>query len=119
MTLNFIVFRHHIQLIMSSFCASNQLPEEPKKKKKKGEPDVDLFHMPPEYTSLAQFHLELADMLDGELQAEAVFMKSGEELEGNKSPTASETSSKKVRVCVGGGGGWEGVSFSHFYTVVG
>ena len=66
------------------------------KKKKKGEPEVELQHMPAEYRTLATFHIPLADFLDNEFELETVFIEGG----GQRCPSPpapSETASKKVR----------------------
>lgn len=68
-----------------------------KKKKKKGEPEVELQHMPAEYRTLATFHIPLADFLDNEFELETVFIEGG----GQRCPSPpapSETASKKVRI---------------------
>lgn len=66
-----------------------------KKKKKKGEPEVELAHLPAEYTTLATFHVPLEDFLEGEFEFENVFIDDTAATSGTQSPT-SEVGKKKV-----------------------
>ena len=65
------------------------------KKKKKGEPDIELKHMPPEYTTLATFHIPLEEFLDGEFVFENVFAKASAE-SGATTPASDLPAGKKV-----------------------
>ena len=56
------------------------------KKKKKGEPDIELMHMPSEFTVLTTFKVPLADFLEGEFEFENVFVHNWEAQEGSRSP---------------------------------
>lgn len=64
------------------------------KKKKKGEPDVEMNYLPPEYTTLASFVIPLEEFLEGEFEFENVYMH-GDVDSGTKSPTSSAASDKK------------------------
>ena len=61
-----------------------------KKKKKKGEPDVELQHSPPEYRELASFHVPLEDFLEGETRFETVFIEGGAQRPPSPPPTEEE-----------------------------
>jgi hypothetical protein len=50
------------------------------KKKKKGEPEQELKKNPPTYTTLATWHVSLADFLEGEFQYQSVFSQGGVEV---------------------------------------
>ncbi|KAK2148905.1 hypothetical protein LSH36_476g02066 [Paralvinella palmiformis] len=66
-----------------------------KKKKKKGEPDIDLTHMPGEYTTLAEFHISLDEFLEGEYVFENVFVKDWHEASGSQTPTSEMSGTSK------------------------
>lgn len=67
-----------------------------KKAKKKGEPEVDLTSMPPEYRTLATFAVPLADFLDGEFEFENVYSCDSQAQQGDVSPTSEVSSKNKV-----------------------
>ncbi|KAK7475023.1 hypothetical protein BaRGS_00033704 [Batillaria attramentaria] len=48
-----------------------------KKKKKKGEPEQELRREPPQFTTLASFHIPLEEFLEGEFDFSSVFTHGG------------------------------------------
>lgn len=50
------------------------------KKKKKGEPEQELKRNPPTYTTLASWHVPLAEFLEGEFEYQSVFTQGGVEV---------------------------------------
>ena len=74
----------------------DKIDEAAKKKKKKGEPDVELAHMPPEFSTLASFHIPLEDFTSGDYEFEKVFTL--EELPSRPQSEMSESLKKKVRM---------------------
>lgn len=67
---------------------------DPKKKGKK-EPEIDLVHMPPEYKTLATFHMPLGGFLESEYKLKKVFTLDWETGPRSMTPTNSEVSSRK------------------------
>ena len=66
------------------------------KKKKKGEPEIELTHMPPEYATLATFHIPLDDFLNGEFEFENVFTKASAESGATTPSSETAAAGKKV-----------------------
>ncbi|ESP04133.1 hypothetical protein LOTGIDRAFT_237548 [Lottia gigantea] len=54
-------------------------PEKEDKKKKKKEPEVELKRMPPQLNTLATFHINLDEFLEGEFNYQSVFTKGNTE----------------------------------------
>ena len=76
---------------MFSFQSAKTDDKKDDKKKKKKELDIELHHMPAEFTTLATFHLPLEDFLDGEDMVEEVFARG--ELEVDSQVDISEAKS--------------------------
>ena len=74
-----------------------------KKKKKKGESDVELQHMPAEYTTITTFQIPLEDILEMEYEFENVFRKNNEGDEGFVTPASVMMDSAIRKVGVLGG----------------
>ncbi|XP_076452547.1 leucine-rich repeat-containing protein 43-like isoform X2 [Babylonia areolata] len=54
--------------------------DEKGKKKKKGEPEQELRREPPQVTTLATFHIPLAEFLEGEFDFKSIFTQGGVEI---------------------------------------
>ena len=70
-------------------------PKDDKKKKKKGEPDVEMTSLPPEYKIITKFHIPTEDFIEGDFLFENVFRKNNEGENGFVTP-ASMYGVKKV-----------------------
>ena len=55
--------------------------------------------MPPDYTTLAEFHIGLDEFLEGEYIFENVFVKDWLEASGSHTPTSEISGSSKVSQC--------------------
>jgi len=76
--------------------AANKPGDKNDGKKKKKEAEIDLVHMPPEYSTLATFHMPLEGFLDGEYKLKKHFSLDWELGPRATTPTSSEVSSRKV-----------------------
>lgn len=74
---------------MNVYCAQEG------KKKKKGEPQIPLTHMPAKYTTLATFHMALEQLLHGDDKVEMTFSQHVD-LDLNDDADASPTLNRKV-----------------------
>ena len=76
------------------------------KKKKKGDPEQEFRREPPQVTTLATFHIPLAEFLEGEYEFTSVFTQGGVEIAPSTVRSAGSAEHiRKVRsfMCV-----WEG-----------
>ncbi|KAL8583032.1 hypothetical protein ACOMHN_051196 [Nucella lapillus] len=65
------------------------------KKKKKGEPEHELRREAPQVTTLASFHIPLADFLEGEFDFKSVFTQGGVEIAPSTARSAGSADPKK------------------------
>ncbi|XP_053375749.1 leucine-rich repeat-containing protein 43-like isoform X3 [Mercenaria mercenaria] len=68
------------------------------KKKKKGEPEQELKKNPPTYTTLATWHVPLADFLEGEFEFQSVFTQGGVEVASTVRSMDTDSARKHSRL---------------------